>query len=77
MEKIDFDESSPLQTYAYKWLKSRGLFDEDSDYNGMLGKAILELVKVFSNCGYSGFAAVLVKEMSLRLLADFQSGKEV
>ena len=74
MEKIEFDKSSTLQTYAYDWLKSRGLFDEDSDYNGMLGEAVLELVKVFSKQGHSGFSAGLTKEMFYRLLADFENG---
>jgi len=72
--KIDIDKSSPLQTYAYNWLKSRGLFNEDSDYSGMLGEAVLELVKVFSKQGHSGFPAMLTKEMFYRLLNDFENG---
>ena len=74
--KIDFDKKSPLQSYAYEWLKSRGVFDEDADYGGMLGKAVLELVKVFSKQGHSGFSAGLAKEMFYRLLADFESGQD-
>jgi len=74
--RIDFDITSPLQTYAYEWLKSRGLFDEDADYGGMLGEAVLELIKVFSRQGHSGFSAGLTKEMFYRLLADFESGQD-
>jgi len=74
-KEIKFDKSSPLQSYAYKWLKSRGLFDGDSDYGGMLGKAVLELVKIFSEQGHSGFSAGLTKEMFYRLLADYESGQ--
>jgi len=73
-KEIKSDKSSPLQTYAYDWLKSRGFFDEDSDYEGMLGEAILELVEVFSRQGHSGFSAGLTKEMFYRLLADFEGG---
>lgn len=74
--KVDFDQKSPLQSYAYEWLKSRGLFDGDADYGGMLGDAILELIKVFSRQGHSGFSAGLTKEMFYRLLSDFESGKD-
>jgi len=75
-KEIEFDKSSQLQAYAYKWLRSRGLFDEDSDYDGMLGEAILELVKVFSKQRHSGFSAGLAKEMFYRLLADYESGQD-
>jgi len=74
-KEIEIDKSSPLQTYAYRWLKSRGFFDKDSDYNGMLGKAVLELVRIFSKQGHSGFSAGLTKEMFYRLLADFEGGQ--
>jgi hypothetical protein len=46
-----------LTTHAENELRLAGLLDEDSDYNGMLGQAVLELVKVFSNQGHSGFSA--------------------
>jgi len=44
MEKIDFDESSPLQVYAHRWLEKEGFFDEDAPYDGMLGEAVFELI---------------------------------
>jgi len=34
-----------------------GLFDKDSDYEGMLGEAIQELLDVFHKQGHSGFSA--------------------
>ena len=74
--KIEYDKSSPLQTYAYEWLDSRGLFDDDADYGGLLGEAILDLIKVFSKQGHSGFSAGLTREMFYRLLYDFESGTE-
>jgi hypothetical protein len=48
---------SNLVKHAEKELKLAGLFDKDSDYDGMLGNAVLELVKVFSKQGHSGFSA--------------------
>jgi len=74
--KIDFDKKSPLQSYAYEWLKSCGLFNEDADYDGMLGKAVMELVKVFSRQRHSGFSGMLAKEIFYRLLTDFEKGKD-
>jgi len=74
--KVDFDQKSPLESYAYEWLKSRGLFDGGADYGGMLGEAVLELIKVFSKQRHSGFSAELTKEMFYRLLSDFESGKD-
>jgi hypothetical protein len=66
-----------MKKNKYEWLKNQGLFDEDSDYGGMLGEAVLELVKVFSKQGHSGFSAMLTKEMFYRLLNDFESGLNV
>ena len=48
---------SNLVKHAKKELKLSGLFDDDSDYDGMLGEAVLELVKVFAKQGHSGFSA--------------------
>ena len=38
-------------------LKKAGLYDEDSDYGGMLGKAVEELIEAFAKQGHSGFSA--------------------
>lgn len=48
---------SNLVKHAKEELKLAGLFDKDSDYDGMLGEAVLELVKVFAKQGHSGFSA--------------------
>lgn len=48
---------SNLVKHAQEELKLAGLFDKDSDYDGMIGEAVLELVKVFSKQGHSGFSA--------------------
>jgi len=48
---------SSLIDYAKEEIKRAGLFDSDSDYNGMLGKAVMELIEVFSRQGHSGLSA--------------------
>jgi len=75
VRNIKFDKRSSLQSYAYEWLNSRGLFDEDAGYGGMLGEAVMELVKVFSKQGHSGFSAQLTKHLFNELLSDYENGK--
>ena len=65
-----------LKDYAETWVRTRGLLDEDSDYNGMLGEGLLKLIETFREEGHSGYSASLTKEMFYRLLNDFQSGQE-
>jgi hypothetical protein len=60
-------EISPLVTHAKDELTRAGLFDKDSDYGGMLGKAALGLVKTFAAQGHSGMSAALVTELATRL----------
>jgi hypothetical protein len=48
---------SNLIEHAKEELELAGLFDKDSDYDGMLGKAVMDLVKVFSKQGHSGWSA--------------------
>jgi len=46
-----------LVDHAESELKKAGLFDKDSDYNGAIGKAVMELCETFSKQGHSGFSA--------------------
>jgi len=59
---------SYLVEYAESELKLAGLFDKDSDYNGALGDAALEIVKVFSKQGHSGGSAAIVISLIDKLL---------
>ncbi len=59
-----------LTKHAEYELKLAGLFDEDSDYKGMLGDAALELVKVFAKQGHSGASAAIVRNL-FNELANF------
>lgn len=57
-----FDALFPLKdgglcAYAERELRRARLLDEDSDYGGMLGQAVLDLIRVFSWQGHSGFSA--------------------
>lgn len=46
-----------LKQHAERELKLAGIFDKDSDYNGALGKSVMELIEVFSKQGHSGASA--------------------
>jgi hypothetical protein len=46
-----------LKKHAQHELELAGLFDKDSDYGGMIGKAVMELIEVFAKQGHSGFSA--------------------
>lgn len=49
-----------LVQHAETELRRAGLFDADSDYDGAIGPAVLELVSKFAEQGHSGFSARLV-----------------
>jgi len=46
-----------LESFAELELRKVGLYDEDSDYGGMLAEAVIELVRAFAAQGHSGFSA--------------------
>lgn len=50
---------SNLVSFAKDELKQAGLFDADSDYDGELGKSVLELVETFAKQGHSGGSAAM------------------
>lgn len=56
-----------LVDHAKKELQLSGLFDKDSDYGGMIGKAVMELCKCFAGQGHSGFSAGMVLDLFRRL----------
>lgn len=60
---------SGLTTFAERELRAVGLFDPGSDYDGMIGEAVLELVKVFSKQGHSGFSAHLCLDVFAKVAA--------
>lgn len=56
-----------LKDFAKQELYLTGMFDEDSVYGGMIGKAVMELIEVFSNQGHSGYSADIVSELFHKL----------
>lgn len=62
---------SHLVAYARAELERAGLFKEDSDYGGMLGKAVMDLIAQFDGEGHSGMSAGMAISLFTRL-AKFQ-----
>lgn len=56
-----------MADYARKELEIAGLFDKDSDYEGMIGEAVLGLIELFASQGHSGFSAGITREIFDRL----------
>lgn len=59
---------SNLVDHAKYELELAGLFDKDSDYNGGLGEAALEIIEVFAKQGHSGMSASLVTQIVEKLM---------
>ena len=57
------EKKMSLIQHAETELKLAGLFDKDSDYGGMLGDSVMELIKVFSEQGHSGCSASMVSNL--------------
>jgi hypothetical protein len=53
--------------YARRELERAGLFNEDSDYGGMLGEAVMKLIKAFAEEGHSGFSAQMASDLFNKL----------
>lgn len=58
---------SNLLNHANAELKRVGLFDKDSDYDGMLGESVSELIAVFAEQGHSGMSAQMTRELFYKL----------
>ena len=48
---------SNLEDFARDELTRAGLFSKGGDYGGMLGDAVMKMIKVFADEGHSGFSA--------------------
>lgn len=48
---------SNLVKHAEFELRRAGMFDKDSDYEGMIGEAVMKMVRLFAEEGHSGFSA--------------------
>lgn len=57
-----------LVDHAKRELELAGFFDDDSDYNGLIGHAALALVELFASQGHSGGSAAITLDVTGRLL---------
>jgi hypothetical protein len=48
-----------LVEHAKTELEMAGLFDDDADYGGMVGRAVMDLIEVFAGQGHSGLSAAI------------------
>lgn len=46
-----------IEAFAEDELRRAGLFDEDSDYGGMVGEAVMKMIRLFAEEEHSGFSA--------------------
>lgn len=60
-----------LIKHAKSELQIAKLFDKDSDYNGAIGEAVMELIEVFSKQGHSGMSAQYVIDIFSKV-ANFE-----
>ncbi len=58
-----------LERHAESELRIAGLFDNDSDYGGALGPAIMQVVRAFSDEGHSGGSASISISAISKLLS--------
>lgn len=52
-----------LERYAESELRRAGMFDKDSDYGGMLGDAVMRMVRDFADEGHSGFSSGMTRHL--------------
>ncbi len=60
-------EEGALIRFAERELRIAGLYDEDSDYGGMLAEAVMDLIHVFSDHNHSGFSANMTASIFAKL----------
>lgn len=67
LEALYAKEDSNLLAHAQSELERAGLLAETSDYGGMLGRAVLDLIRVFAGEGHSGSSAHITIDIFKRL----------
>lgn len=61
------EESNEVKRAQYE-IDLVGLSDKDSDYGGMIGDAVMQLIRLFSAQGHSGFSASMTGSIFYRLV---------
>ena len=62
------DDSSEMTSHAMRELTAAGLIDADSDYDGMLGPAVLRLVQTHAKENHSGFSSSIALSLFERVV---------
>lgn len=62
------NEHRDMLADAEKNLQYAGLFDKDSDYEGAIGHAVMDLLRKFHEQRHSGGSAMLTTELFSRLI---------
>ena len=60
--------------YFKKRLSELGMYDADSDYDGMIGQAVEKLSEVFSEQGHSGMSAAITIRLFNKLMGEWDDG---
>jgi hypothetical protein len=70
-------ETSTRHKFFIKRLKELGMYDENSDYNGMIGRAVEELSATFAGQGHSGMSAGITLALFMKLMDEYQNPEPV
>ena len=65
-----------LTEHAKRELQLAGMFDDDSDYGGDIGRDVMDLIEVFSKQGHSGGSAQLTLAI-FEKVANYQNLTEL
>lgn len=63
MSLILEQEPSPLLNHARNEMIRAGLFDKDADYEGLIARSVMDLLKAHSKAGHSGASHEQVLEI--------------
>ena len=68
VEPVKESPSNNFLSFSKNELELAGLLKKDSDYGGMLGEAVLELLEVFSKQRHSGYSSVATAHIFNKLV---------
>lgn len=60
--------------YFVKRMKELGVYDEDSDYGGMIGKSVERMSITFGLEGHSGMSATITNQLWNQLMREWDDG---
>lgn len=67
-DRMTTNKESEFILHARTELELAGLFDGDSDYHGMLGPCVMEILEVFARQGHSGYSVMMTLDLVNRLI---------